>query len=189
MIHHDLQHYWKTTSRAIICRHEVGLRDRRRRPKLAAIAADGTIYVGSNDRKLYALKPDGTKKWEFETGDKVQSSPALDSDGKIYFGSLDNKLYAVKPNGTKEWEFATDGVVTSSPAIGSDGTIYFGSWDHKFYALKPDGTKKWSSRLTTRSARLRQSAPTAPSTLAVRTRCTPSNPMAPGIGSSSPRMG
>ena len=32
-----------------------------------AIASDGTIYVGSNDQRLYALKPDGTKK-EVDTG-------------------------------------------------------------------------------------------------------------------------
>ena len=29
-----------------------------------AIGTDGTIYFGSYDGKLYALKPDGTKKWE-----------------------------------------------------------------------------------------------------------------------------
>ena len=30
-----------------------------------AIGSDGTLYVGSRDNKLYALNPDGTKKWEF----------------------------------------------------------------------------------------------------------------------------
>lgn len=30
-----------------------------------AIGTDGTIYVGSGDGKLYAINPDGTKKWEF----------------------------------------------------------------------------------------------------------------------------
>ena len=108
MIHHDLQHSGKTTKpgpSSADLKWGFGINDAG--PSSPAIASDGTIYVGSNDRKLYALKPDGTKKWEFETGDKVQSSPAVDSDGKIYIGSLDNKLYAIKPNGAKEWEFAT----------------------------------------------------------------------------------
>ena len=31
---------------------------------------DGTIYVGSRDNKVYALNPDGTKKWEFVRDNK-----------------------------------------------------------------------------------------------------------------------
>lgn len=108
-----------------------------------AIGSDGTIYVGCNDRKLYAINPDGTKKWEFETGDYVISSPAIGSDGTIYVGSDDEKLYAMNPNGTKKWEFVAGHRVRSSPAIGSDGTIYVGSADKKLYAINPDGTKKW----------------------------------------------
>ena len=38
----------------------------------------------------------GTPIWEFETGDKVPSSPAIGSDGTVYVGSLDKKLYAIK---------------------------------------------------------------------------------------------
>ena len=91
---------------------------------------------------MYALGPDGTKKWEFVTPDGVSSDPTIASDGTIYFGSLHKKLYALKPDGTKKWEFAT-GDIVSSPAIASDGTIYFGSWDHKLYAVRPDGTRKW----------------------------------------------
>src|SRR3989304_5683026 len=32
-----------------------------------SIGSDGTIYVGSRDNKLYAIKPDGTQKWAFTT--------------------------------------------------------------------------------------------------------------------------
>ena len=34
-----------------------------------AIGADGTIYVGSEDDKLYAINPDGSQKWAFSTGE------------------------------------------------------------------------------------------------------------------------
>jgi outer membrane protein assembly factor BamB len=40
--------------------------------------------------------PTGTPIWEFETGDRVPSSPAIGSDGTVYVGSWDNKLYAIK---------------------------------------------------------------------------------------------
>jgi len=54
--------------------------------------------------KTEATKPEptkakatpGEKLWEFETGDKVASSPAIGSDGTIYVGSVDKKLYAIK---------------------------------------------------------------------------------------------
>ena len=41
-------------------------------------------------------KKPGTVLWEFETGDRVHSSPAIGSDGTVYVGSWDNKLYAIK---------------------------------------------------------------------------------------------
>ena len=89
------------------------------------------------------LKP-GDLIWEFETGDMVQSSPAIGSDATIYVGSYDNKLYAINPDGSKKWAFETGNYVLPSPAIGSDGTIYVGSEDNNLYAINPDGTKKWA---------------------------------------------
>ena len=38
----------------------------------------------------------GAPIWEFETGNAVNSSPAIGSDGTVYVGSDDNKLYAIK---------------------------------------------------------------------------------------------
>ncbi|SVE13899.1 uncharacterized protein METZ01_LOCUS466753 [marine metagenome] len=62
-----------------------------------AIGSDGTVCVGSYDKKLYAINPkSGAKLWEFETGDRVSSSPAIGSDGTVYVGSEDKKLYAIK---------------------------------------------------------------------------------------------
>ena len=108
-----------------------------------AIGPDGVIYFGGWGF-LYALNPDGTKKWEFPTGGWVPSSPAIGGDGTIYVGCRDKKVYAVNPNGTKKWEFLTGGSVDSSPVIAPDGTVYAGSNDYKLYALNPaGGSKKW----------------------------------------------
>ncbi len=99
-----------------------------------AIGSDGTIYVGSEDHKLYAINPDGSLKWSYATDDVVDSSPAMGSDGTLYVGSGDGKLYAINPDGTLKWSYATAKAITSSPAIGSDGTLYVGSGDGKLYA-------------------------------------------------------
>jgi len=108
-----------------------------------AIGADGTVYVGSLDGKLYAVTPLGNLKWVFETGDEINASPAIGPNGDVYIGSDDGKLYAVDSSGARQWEFRTGGRVESSPAIGTDGTIYVGSTDNRLYALNPNGLKKW----------------------------------------------
>lgn len=38
-----------------------------------AIGSDGTIYVTSDDDRLYAINSDGSQKWEFEVGDRISS--------------------------------------------------------------------------------------------------------------------
>jgi len=115
-----------------------------------AIGSDGTVYVGSADKKLYAINgKTGVKLWEFETGYWVSSSLAIGSDGTVYVGSQDNKLYAINgKSGVKLWEFGTGewkgpfgrawSGVNSSPAIGDGGTVYVGSDDGKLYAIKTD---------------------------------------------------
>ncbi|MBN1430747.1 MAG: PQQ-binding-like beta-propeller repeat protein [Anaerolineae bacterium] len=78
--------------------------------------------------------------WTYQTGDAVNSSPAVESDGTIYVGSEDHNLYAINPGGTLKWTYTTGGGVSSSPAIGHDSTIYIGSRDHSLYGIYPDGT-------------------------------------------------
>ena len=61
--------------------------------------ADGKVYVGSGDNKVYCLDAvgngDGTTNviWDYTTGNNVLSSPAV-ADGKVYVGSYDDKVYA-----------------------------------------------------------------------------------------------
>jgi outer membrane protein assembly factor BamB len=61
--------------------------------------ANGVVYVGSNDGKVYALNAAGCGKattcsplWTGTTGGPVTSSPAV-SNGQIYVGSGDGHLY------------------------------------------------------------------------------------------------
>jgi outer membrane protein assembly factor BamB len=55
-----------------------------------------TVYVGSNDGKIYAVNATtGKQLWNVSTGGKIGSSPAL-ANGMLYVGSYDGKLYAIK---------------------------------------------------------------------------------------------
>ena len=104
---------------------------------LPSIAPDGTIYFGKSNH-LYAITPDGTLKWTYQTGDKVYSSPGIGADGTIYVGSMDNKLHAINPDGTPKWTYMVgNDIMYSSPAIGADGTVFVGTDDNKLYAIGP----------------------------------------------------
>jgi outer membrane protein assembly factor BamB len=111
-----------------------------------ALAADGTVYAGSQDNSIYAITPDGRQQWEFRARDDVESSPAIEEDGTIYVGSDDSRLYALTPQGQLAWAFTTGDDVRASPAIGRDGTVYVGSFDGLLYAIRRDGTLLWAFR-------------------------------------------
>ncbi len=118
------------------------------------VGEDGTIYVGTDNKKLYAIKTDGSIKWTISLGGNSYSAPAIGPDGSIYVNTWeDHKLVAITPGGKKKWEFvkgesklaAKNVSPHSSPVVGADGTIYTGGseLDKKLYAVTPNGIKKW----------------------------------------------
>ena len=116
-----------------------------------AIGVGGIVYVSALGTKVWAINPDGSRRWEFTTGGLVSSSPAVGADGTIYIGSEDQQVYAIDGDtGKTHWGFATGGPVSSSPAVGGDGTVYVGSRDGNLYALDgTTGTSKWAAPFRT----------------------------------------
>jgi outer membrane protein assembly factor BamB len=108
--------------------------------------ANGVVYVGSDDGKLYAYAVGCaggggtcTPLWMgATTGGIIRSSPAV-SDGVVYVGSGDGQMYAyaVGCNSgggtcTPLWT-STTGSINSSPTV-ANGVVYVGSDDGKLYA-------------------------------------------------------
>ncbi|MCI4369199.1 MAG: PQQ-binding-like beta-propeller repeat protein, partial [Thermoplasmata archaeon] len=109
------------------------------------IGPNGTIYVGSDDGSLYAVRGgDGIILWSYATGGAVRSSPAVSSGGTVYFGSNDGHLYALNPNGTLAWALNTGSRIFSSPAVGPGGIVYVGGMNGRLYAVDPNGSLAWS---------------------------------------------
>jgi outer membrane protein assembly factor BamB len=106
--------------------------------------ADGKVYVGSWDKKVYCLDATtGVKIWDYLTGLEITSSPAI-VNGKVYIGSNDGKVYCLDAStGGKLWDYQTGADVVSSPTL-VDGNVYLGSRDHKVYCLNAEnGSKIW----------------------------------------------
>ena len=107
----------------------------------SAVVADGVVYVGSADGRIYAVSAvDGKVKWRFQTGHVVRATPAV-AEGRVFCGSFDGKVYALDAATGKElWEVntKTPGVpwnsVQGSCAV-SDGLVYVGSRSSFFYGI------------------------------------------------------
>ncbi|MCB1188452.1 PQQ-binding-like beta-propeller repeat protein [bacterium] len=62
----------------------------------AMFGADGIAYSGCSDNLVYAINPDGTLNWSFNTGGFMQESgPVIGPDGTVYIGTFNNRLYAI----------------------------------------------------------------------------------------------
>lgn len=98
-----------------------------------SIGEDGTLYIGVWEKRFYAINPDGTVKWSFDTspGKVWGSTAALSADGTLYFATADLEwsggieLISLWINGTVKWRRPLSSTF-SSPAIGRNGTIYIG---------------------------------------------------------------
>lgn len=116
----------------------------------SAAAVAGRIYIGSDDRSLYAIDAtNGKVKWRHPTHGKVVSSPAWNA-GKVFFTSTDGTLYALQAEtGQRLWSRnAQYGL--SSPALavppggGPDTWIYVGSARGTVDAIDLNGRVHWS---------------------------------------------
>src|SRR5919198_469798 len=71
-----------------------------------AVGSDGTAYVPSPDGNLYAIGPDGLRRWTFSAGVPLGFSPAVGLDGTVYlaaFASGRGTLYALTARGQLRW--------------------------------------------------------------------------------------
>jgi outer membrane protein assembly factor BamB len=111
--------------------------------------ADGIVFVGSSDTRVYALDElTGGQVWNYTTAGAVESSPAL-VDGIVFVGSNDGNVYALNEvTGGKAWSFQTgNSLFYSSPAV-VDGLVFIGSSDGNVYALREStGEKIWSENI------------------------------------------
>ncbi len=130
------------------------------------VLAGDTLYVGSGDGAIYALRPtDGELIWRVQTGGRVRATPTVDGD-TLYIGDADGVFHALdRATGRARWRLETDGHELDSESAGydrrqiyssaavHDGSVYFGSRDAQVYALDAttgalrwqadDGTSAW----------------------------------------------
>lgn len=108
-----------------------------------ATGPTGKIYLGVDD-EIQCYRDDGSLSWNFVTGGRIFSSPAVHVDPgtqaeTAICGSDDGFLYAVR-GGVLLWKVNLGTAVHSSPAIGADGRIYVGGNDGFLCAIGNSST-------------------------------------------------
>ena len=99
------------------------------------VTANGTLYIGSTDGKLYALdaKQWGIK-WVFDAGDAIRYS-AIALGDRVYFNARNNKVYALDAKtGEKLWEFKSKNWMDAPPVV-ADNKVYIGVFPANIHVL------------------------------------------------------
>ena len=108
----------------------------RRKLDSAGIIHQGTLYVGSEDGYVFAIKLGdrrGRNLWDHtaergHTGWFVNSSPAVAPDGTLVVSARDDNLYGFDPDGQQAWCTKMPGQMLGSPVIDRHGHVYVGAF-------------------------------------------------------------
>ncbi|MFP8952948.1 PQQ-binding-like beta-propeller repeat protein [Natrialbaceae archaeon A-arb3/5] len=106
--------------------------------------ADGMIYVGSSDSKLYAIDIEsGEEEWTFETNGSFSVSPSI-AEGTVYILGGGGDVYAIDAQtGQEEWSNDFGEILSGKAAITAE-ILYFTD-DKTVYGLDRDnGEQQWS---------------------------------------------
>ncbi|GEM_PF-4620990 len=113
------------------------------------VAADGTLYVASENDYIYALDPEGSILWYYRS-DHLHTPVSISPDGAtLHFVSEDGFIHALdRQNGNLKWRYqlAQWGVYATGRRIpvtyDGNGNIYF-CWVNAVWSLTPTGQLRW----------------------------------------------
>ena len=116
--------------------------------KSSPAVADGRVFFGSDDEKVYCVDlAGGSELWTFNVSGAVEASPLVLA-GVVYVGSQDGFLYALDArDGKLNWKYRTGGDILGSANWYRDGRsgltrILVGSYDNMLHCIDAAGGKR-----------------------------------------------
>jgi outer membrane protein assembly factor BamB len=99
------------------------------------IDANGILYVGSTDSKLYAVDiSTGAVKWSFATSGPIQSTPTISNRGKIFVANDSGEVYCLDSVKVIQWYYKTNAAIVSH-LLYYKSILFFGTLGNKVLAL------------------------------------------------------
>jgi outer membrane protein assembly factor BamB len=84
------------------------------------------VFLPSSDGKITALrKREGTKAWEFQTSNGINTAPVA-TEKNIFFGTLDKNIFALDAKSGKiQWQYSLDGRLKTNLVAKNDCLVAF----------------------------------------------------------------
>ncbi|MSQ43014.1 MAG: hypothetical protein EXR45_02210 [Chloroflexi bacterium] len=93
-----------------------------------SIGKNSLIWFIANNKRLVALKPDGTEATVVSLPADGVGTPAISLDGTVVIATIDGRVRRFSPTGDPtSWETALPASPTTSVVIGPDGNLYVGA--------------------------------------------------------------
>nr|WP_306765352.1 PQQ-binding-like beta-propeller repeat protein [Solirubrobacter soli] len=107
-----------------------------------AVATDGTIVLGTNDRFQYGVAPDGRERWRVRRDVWTYSSPLVTPDGLVRYGDHRGRVFTVEAaNGRVRRIDQAHGQVWTRPALDARGTVVVGTHAGEIFGFAGDGRR------------------------------------------------
>jgi len=110
--------------------------------------ANGAVFVGSTDHRLYALDAEsGSVLWSYDAGEEVRSTPCILA-GKVIFSDIAGRLHAIdQDTGRELWNAAVEAAAVCS-VRGDEERAFVGTAGGSLLAFSPqDGRPLWQADL------------------------------------------
>ena len=113
---------------------------------VAPQTAFGTVYVASQDGKLYAVNPDALRErhvWTQTTDGPLVGDIAVDARG-CFVPSTDSRIYAYDlATGETMWTFRTQGPLRRGIQVGAKSVFQYADKDRLYAIDLANGRKRW----------------------------------------------
>jgi outer membrane protein assembly factor BamB len=92
------------------------------------IAPDGTLTVATDDRRVIALRANGSVRWTATLPDSATAPPTHGAGGLLYLGTGSGDILALnETDGSTVWTWSTGAPIRGPLAPGCDGVLYAAS--------------------------------------------------------------
>lgn len=112
-----------------------------------AVAQDGTLYLGSWDAELYAVRG-GQTQWRAQLEGQIYGGCSLGPKGEVFVGTRAGWVYCFGADGESLWKRKLPDGVYGTPAIARQGVAFVPCNANRLYALDTgSGEVLWSERV------------------------------------------
>jgi outer membrane protein assembly factor BamB len=109
-----------------------------------AIATDGVVVFGSDNRREYGVDPDGQVRWSDPIGNYTYSSPLALPGRRVIYGNHSGQMTLLDSDtGRVIRRDAGTGQIWTAAAVDRAGDVYFATRLGQIYGFGADGRRRF----------------------------------------------